>query len=294
MVFFIQMVLSGLAVGSIYALVAFGFCLVYKSTKVVNFALGDLLTLGAFLLWTLSVQLHLPFWLSILIGIGLASLLGVIIERLALRPMVGRSLLPTVMVTIGLSSFIGGVTNMFYAGPTQVYPDWLPNISLELGEIMISSDILTSFIIAIATFIFFTLFFRYTKLGLDMRAVAEDQQIAQAVGAKVSFVFSMTWVLAAVLSMIGGLVLGTIQGINQSLLLMGMKVFPVVLLGGLESFLGAIIGGLIIGVAETLSIGYINEFVGGGFEEIISYVIMIIILIFKPYGLFGLERIERI
>lgn len=294
MALFLQLVLYGLANGSVYALVAFGFCLVYKSTKIINFALGDFLTLGAFILWTLSSQLHLPFLLSILTGLCLIALLGLVTERLALRPMIGQSLLPTIMITIGLSSFIGGATNMFYSGPTQVYPHWLPDITLEFRGIFMPSEILAASIIAIIGLTIFTLIFRYTRFGLDMRAVAEDQEIAQAVGAKVNVVFSVTWTLAAVMAMLGGLVLGTIQGVNQGLLLIGMKVFPVVLLGGLESFAGAVVGGILIGVAETLSIGFINPLVGGGFEEIVSYVIMIIILFFKPYGLFGLRRIERI
>lgn len=294
MILLVQLLIIGLALGSIYALVALGFVLIYKSSGVINFAQGDTLTMGAFILWSLFVWAHLPFWLGVLVGFGLAALLGLAVERFVLRPMIGQPLLAMIMVTIGLSSMLSGITNMIWAGPTRMYPDYLPNISLAFGALTISEELIACVIMAFVTMLVFLYFFRRTRIGLDMRAVADGQQVARSVGISVTAVIAITWALATMVSMLGGLLLGTIQGVNQGLFLMGLTVFPVVLLGGLESIPGAIAGGVIIGIAQTLAIGYIDPLVGGGMGEVFPFIIMILILLVRPYGLFGLARIERI
>jgi branched-chain amino acid transport system permease protein len=283
-------------VGSIYSLVGLGFVLIYKSTRIFNIAQGDLLTFGAYICFAFLVQLDLPLWAGILITFVVAALLGLVLERIFLRPLIGQPIIAAIMMTIALGLLIKAVVLFGWLGPTRVYPEFIPAAPLRMGDIILSQQHLYSFLVAILLFVILTLFFRHTKAGLAMRAVGEDHQVAQAAGVRVRSVFSQVWMVASVVAAVGGVLLGSINGISPELGILGLKAFPVVVLGGLDSIPGVIIAGPIVGMLEHLAIGYLDPlpFVGGGMADVAPYIILLLILLIKPYGLMGLKRIERI
>lgn len=295
MTIFLQYTLSGLMTGTIYGLVAMGFVLIYKSSKVLNFAQGAMLMLLSYVSWSFFTQLHLPPVIAFFATLVIAVILALLVERFALRPLIGQSLLAIIMVTIALSALFEGIEFLIWGSEHKVYePTWLPEETIHFGTLIISQAEIYCFISAIALVLFLSLFFKYTKRGLIMRAVAEDHQVAQSKGIRVHNVFAWSWAISAVVSAIGGMLLGSIVGISYAMSWIGLKVFPVVLLGGLESLPGAIIAGLIVGVLENIAGGYLDPLVGGGIKDIFPYIVLILVLLIKPYGLFGLERIERI
>jgi len=292
--YFIQLVVSGIVLGSIYALVALGFVLIYKATRVINFAQGELLMAGAYIAFALMVQLHLPFWSALLVTILLSALLGLIIEMLILKPLIGEPIISIVMITIGLSIVLKAVVEMIWGTETRVYPAIFSAHPIVLGTISVSKSYLFSLGAAITLFVIFHFFFKFSSTGTAMRAVADDQQAAQSMGINIKKVFAISWMVAALVAGIGGVLIGNINGINVSLGMFGLKVFPAVILGGLDSIPGAIIGGITIGVLESLSGGYLDPLVGGGVKTVAPFVILLVILLIKPYGLFGTEKIEKV
>ena len=291
---FYQLIISGLLTGGIYALVALGFVLIYKSSGIFNFAQGQILMLGAYICWACLVQFNLPLWLSFVITLLSAVALGLLIERFAMRPLLGQPLLASMMVTLALATIIDGLVTIIWGSRQEVLPDFFPREPLQLGSVMISQQLLLGFVIALVLFFAFVIFFRRSKLGLGMRATAEDQEVSRSLGIRASSIFAMAWIIASIVAVVGGVLLGSINGVNMNLSFLGMKAFPVVILGGLDSIPGAIIAGLIVGVLEKLATGYIDPIVGGGFAEIFPFIILLIVLLVRPYGLFGLKRIERI
>lgn len=294
MITFLQLILTGVMVGSIYSLVALGFVLIYKSSGIINVAQGQMLMVGAYIAWSLMVGLHLPVPVALLLTIVIAMLIGVLIERLALRPLIGQPILAIVMMTIALAAFLDGMTSLIWGANWQTFPDFIPRTPILIGELSLSPQHIFSFVLAMGLLAIFSVFFRFTRIGLAMRATAEDHQIAQSLGVSVERVFTLAWVIAAVVSALGGILLGSINGINLSLSFLGLKVLPVVLLGGLESIPGAIIAGPIIGVLENIASFYVDPLVGGGVREVAPFVVLVLVLMIKPYGLFGLRRIERV
>jgi branched-chain amino acid transport system permease protein len=283
-------------VGAVYALVALGFVLIYKSSRVLNLAQGEFLMVGAYIgwqFWTFLGRAGLPLWLAFPATFIVAFLLGLLVERLLLRPMIGQPLVSVIMMTIGLMFLLRGVTILIWGGPTKGYqPPILPEAGLQLGAINISLEYVWSFVVALVLFGGFTLFFKYTRMGLAMRATGEDEQAAQSVGISPRTVYAASWAIAALVATVGGIFLGSIIGLSPFLSEVGLATLSVPLVGGLESVLGAMIAGPIIGVAQNLS-SYV-DWTGGGAKEVAPFVIMVIILLIRPYGLFGLERIERI
>lgn len=296
-----QFLVTGLLTGGIYSLVALGLVLIYKSSQIFNFAQGHLLMFSAFITWSLMVQQGWPIWVAILGGAAVAVLLGVLIERLALRPLIGQPILATIMMTLALSQIIQGVTILVFGGARQVFPEIFPlkPVIIPLGgdmRVVLKVALLWGFGLAMAGVAIFALFFRFTRVGLAMRAAAEDHQLAQSVGLKVRRIFAAAWAIAGVIGLVGGVIIGSISGVEPTLAGIGLKAFPAVLFGGLESIPGAIIGGLLIGVIENLVGGLpANQAIRAtNPAEIAPYVILLLVLLFKPDGLFGLKRIERI
>jgi branched-chain amino acid transport system permease protein len=289
---FLQHALSGLMVGAIYGLVAVGFVIIIKSSEIFNFAQGELLILGAFLCWSLLVQFNLPPWVAILVTLGLAFLFGMAVERFPLRPMMGQPLFAIIMVTLAIGLCMRGMLTAVWGGMSwRVFkPDLLPTQPLDLGSLILSRQHVYGFFIAVMVVFGLSLFFKLTRAGLAMRIVAEDHQVAQAMGISVRKVVRNTWAMSAVLAGIGGILLGSINGINIPLANIGLKAIPAALIGGLQSIPGAMVGGVLIGLLEGLSSGYI----GYGVQEVVAYVVMIVVIIFWPHGFFGLERIERV
>lgn len=295
MEYYLQLIISGLVVGSIYSLVALGFVIIFKATKVVNFAQGELVMFGAYVCFALTVQFHLPFLVSFLLTLVFSVLLGLLVERLVLRPLIGEPIISVIMVTIGLSSMLKSFVQMGWGTQIHVFPQILPQEPLVLLGLPIAPVYVAAFGLALLLFGVFSLFFKYSSIGIAMRATAFDQQAAQSMGIGIKSIFALSWCIAAVVSSIGGIILGNINGINAQLGYLGLKVFPAVILGGLDSLLGAALGGLIIGVLENICEGAAKDLLGlGGVKEVASFIILVIILMIKPYGLFGSREIERV
>ncbi|MFV1956755.1 MAG: branched-chain amino acid ABC transporter permease [bacterium] len=292
--FFLQLIVQGLAIGSVYGLVALGFVLIYKASSVINFAQGELLMVGAYVSLALITKLKFPFWAAFLVTMGISALLALSIERFILRPMIGEPVISIIMVTIGLALLLKAVVAVFFGTQIMVFPEIFPQTPVWIGEIVVSQVYIYTFIASMALLVTFALFFKYSRLGVAMRATASSNQVAQSMGISVKRIFAISWCVAAIVSAIGGILIGNINGVNITLAAVGLKVFPVVILGGLDSIPGAVLGGLIIGVLENLSGGYLDHYFGGGVKEVAPFVILVIILMIKPYGLFGTEEIERV
>ena len=291
MEFFLQLLVNGLSLGFLYALSALGFVMIFKSSSVLNLAHGELLAIGAFMFLVLSAWANLPILVAFALTLVGTFALGFVVERLFLRPLIGESLIEVIMLTLGLGIMFKGLLLFIFGGDIHDYPKFLPEgLSIQLGSIQIPPVNVASFIIGILFLILFGFFFKYSSQGIYMRSVADNQPAALSLGVHVRRVFALSWAIAFIVAAMSGIILGIINGINvHELSAIGLKVFPVVILGGLDSIGGAILGGLIIGLLETFTGGYVST----SLREVIPYIVIIVILMVKPYGLFGLVEIER-
>jgi branched-chain amino acid transport system permease protein len=295
MTFFLQLIVTGIAQGMVYALIAIGFVIILKCSEVFNIAQGHFVLIGGYLGWTFLVPLGLPAWAALLAAIAVAAVMGLLIERLMLRPMVGQPVLAVVMMTIALSTVLGGLATLLWGAEYKAYHGLLPTITLKVGEISIPSESLIGLIVSVVCVALLMLLFRYTKIGLAMRATAEDLQVVQSMGIKATTVYAVSWIIASVVGVIGGILIGGVSGANMDLALIGLKAFAVVLLGGVNSIGGAIIAGIILGMLENVAAGYLDPLLpGGGLAQVFPFFVMIIVLVFRPHGLFGLAHIERV
>jgi len=291
---FLQYVITGLAVGMVYALIALGFALVWKSSSVANLALGQLVLISSWFTYGMLVQASLPYWLGLPLTILFALLLGWIIERFALRPLVAQPILSLITVTLGVAYFLEGVVSFIWPMSVAALPRIFPIEPVHIGPAVVSQEYIWAAVISLALFGLLSLFFRYHKMGVAMRATADDQLAVQACAIPVTSVFSTSWMFACVVAAIGGVLISCIGGITFGLVETGLKSFSVVILGGLNSFVGCIVAGPIIGLCENLGGGYLTPLIGPGIKDIIPFIIIIIVMFIKPYGLFGETRIERI
>ena len=292
MEFFLQLLVNGISLGFLYALSALGFVMIFKSSSVLNFAHGELLAMGAFLFLVLSAWAKLPIVLAFAFTLIGSFALGFIVERLFLRPLIGEALIQVIMLTVGLAAMFKGLMLFVFGGDIHSYPKFLPEgLSLQLGTIQVPSVYVAALVIGIVFLILFGFFFKYSSQGIYMRSVADNQPAALSLGVHVRRVFALSWAIAALVCAMSGIVLGVINGVNvHNLSGIGLKVFPVVILGGLDSIGGAILGGISIGLLETFTGGYIST----SLREIIPYIVLVFILMVRPYGLFGLVEIERV
>jgi len=294
-IYLFQLVISGLAVGSLYSLIGLGFVLIFKATGILNFAQGEAMMIGAYICYVLVAALHLPFIIAVVITILFVALLGAITDMVVMRPMLGESVLPIVMITLGLSIFFRAVTAIIFGHDNIVFPSPFPKEQIVITEGLIITQ--TQVWILGSTFfliILFFLVFKYTRIGLAMRATANDQEEAYMVGVNVKRIFSLTWGISFVVSGLGGIFLANLINMSPSFSMIAVRVFPVIVLGGMESIPGAIIGGLTIGVTENIVGGYFDEMLGGGAKDLTAFVILLLVLIIRPYGLFGIKEIERV
>lgn len=287
---FIQLTLTGLTNGAILALAALGFVLIYKSSDVINFAQGEFLLVGAYVTYAMIAQFGLHWTLGMTLTILIAIAVGVMVERLVLRPMIGEPIISVIMVTIGLSSLLKAIVSAIWGNLPKAFPPFIPSQPVKILGATVGEDRLWAIVIAIVLLGTFTFFFRRSKEGIAMRAVADDQQAALSMGISVKKIFAWAWSIAAATAAIGGALVANIVGVGPELAGFGLRVFPVVILGGLDSIPGAIIGGIIIGLLEQYTGGYIGQ----GLNQVLPFVILIIILMVRPYGLFGQEIIERV
>ncbi len=291
---FLQLLITGILVGSIYALVALGWTLIYKCSGVLNLAMGELTLIGAYVCLTFY-QWHIPFILALFLTLIVGFILGLLTEHLFLRPMVGEPVLSVIMVTVGLSFFFKGVVELFFGTDTVVFTPAVFSIEpIFIGKVVIGRVYLWAFIASIILLLAFVTFFKYTKWGLSMQATADDEMAALSLGVNAKIVYALAWAIAFMAAGVGGTLLGNINGLNISVGYLGLLVLPAVVLGGLNSVPGAIVGGLAIGVLQNLADGYLSRFTPGGVKEVLPFAVMVIVLLFKPYGLWGWVRIVRV
>jgi branched-chain amino acid transport system permease protein len=295
MSFFLQLVVTGFALGMVYALVAIGFVIILRCSEAFNIAQGHFVMIGGYLGFTFLVTFGLPLPASLVGAIVVAIVMGLAIERLTLRPLVGQPVLAVVMMTIALSAVLEGVATLVWGGEYKTYHGVLPTLNLQLGELSIPSETSIAMIVSMIAVVGLMLLFRYTKMGLAMRATADDEQVVRSAGIRVTSVYALSWAIASVVGVVGGILLGGVSGVMIPLSQIGIKAFAVVLLGGVNSVGGAIVAGIILGVLENVAAGYLDPLLpGGGLASVFPFIVMIIVLAFRPYGLFGQARIERI
>jgi branched-chain amino acid transport system permease protein len=285
---------NGVLIGLMYSLIALGFVLVYKATDAINFAQGEFVMIAGFVAAVALLAYGAPLWLAV--GLALAAMIafGFGLERVVLRPLIGRPVVAVIMATIGLAAVLRGVGPLVWGAETKPLPLPISDEPIVLGPLFIPPIQLVGAAVSIAFLLAFGWFFLKSRKGIAMRAVADNQQVAMAMGINVERYFALAWAMAGVVSALGGVVWGSLLGVDVHLALVGFKVFPVVILGGLDSIPGAIIGGLIVGIVENMAAGYIDPYVGGGTKDFAPYVLMILALMFRPYGIFGKRIIERI
>jgi branched-chain amino acid transport system permease protein len=279
----------GLANGAVLALAALGFVLIYKATSVINFAQGELLLVGAYTFYAAFVVLHLPAVLAVVVAVALAAALAAAIERLLLRPLIGQDPIAVIMMTIGLSAVLKAAVQIGYGTTPREMPRVLPRGSVAILGAVVPVDRLAAIAIAGAVLAGFGAFFRWSRHGVAMRAVADDAQAALAQGISVTRIAALAWAMAAASAAVAGLLIGDMTEVSQNLSGFGLTVFPVVILGGLESVAGTIIGGAVIGLVSQYA-----DALSPGASQVAPFVVLVLILLVRPYGLFGQPRIERV
>ena len=297
MSYFFQIVVSGIVVGSIYALAALGLVLVYKSSRVANFAHGQIIAAGAFITYFLAVSLGVPIFFSFLASMIITFFLAMSVERVFLRRLIGEPIISVIMVTIGLGSILDGLIYLTPFGSENFsFPAFLPQEPLSLGGVSISWTQLVGVIITFILIGGLSWFFKKSTIGISMRAVSDDQFASMSVGISVPKVFGLAWALAGLSAAAAGCIIGNITGLNfDTLHSFGIVVFPVIILGGLDSILGAVVAGIIIGLIQQFSSGYLDGNLGlKGTGDVMPYIILVVVLFFKPHGLFGIHEIERV
>ena len=292
--FTLYLLTNGVMIGLMYALIALGFVLIYKATDAINFAQGEFVMFAGFIAAGAAVFAHAPFWVAALLSIAGMIVLGFALERAVLRPLIGRPVIAVVMATIGLAAVLrGGAVLAFGAGTRNISMP-IPDDPIPLGPVTLPPVEVVGAGVSLIFLAGFTWFFLKSRTGIAMRAVADSQQVAMAMGINVRRYFAFAWAMAGIVSALGGIVWGALIGVDNQLALVGLKVFPVVILGGLDSILGAVVGGLIVGIVENLAAGYFDPLVGGGTKDFVPYLLMIIVLMVRPEGIFGRRRIERV
>ena len=292
--FTLVLLTNGVMIGLMYALIALGFVLIYKATDAINFAQGEFVMFAGFIAAAAADLAGAPFWVSALLAVAGMVALGFGLERVVLRPLIGRPIIAVVMATIGLQAVLrGGAVLAFGAGTRDIAMP-VGGAPINLGLVLLSRVQLVGAAVSIVFLTVFSWFFLKSRVGIAMRAVADSQQVAMAMGINVERYFALAWAMAGIVSALGGVVWGAMLGVDNQLALVGLKVFPVVILGGLDSILGAVVGGLIVGIVENVAAGYLDPFVGGGTKDFAPYVLMIVALMIRPEGIFGRRRIERV
>jgi branched-chain amino acid transport system permease protein len=292
--FTLVLLTNGIMIGLMYALIALGFVLIYKATDAINFAQGEFVMFAGFIAAGTAALGGLSFWESAVLAIAGMIILGFGLERVVLRPLIGRPVIAVVMATIGLAAVLRGAAVLLFGAGTRAIVMPVGDAPLFLGPVMLPPVQLVGAGVSIVFLAAFTWFFLKSRTGVAMRAVADNQQVAMAMGINVRRYFALAWAMAGVVSALGGVVWGAMLGIDNQLALVGLKVFPVVILGGLDSVAGAVLGGLIVGIVENLAAGYLDPYVGGGTKDFVPYVLMILVLMIRPEGIFGRRRIERV
>lgn len=282
--------LAGLGTGGLYALTGLAFVIIYKATRVVNLAIGEMLMMGAYFFFSFSAGMALPIWLAIPAALLACGIFGAVVERVLIRPMLGESPTSSFMVTVGLTSILVGAVELIWSADQQRLPEFLPSKPITLGEAFVSPKIFYGFWIAVLLILIVLAVFRFWRGGVALRATASDQAAAYSMGINVPRVYSLAWVAAAMIAGAAGIVVGSIGGISSAMGAFGLSVLVVVIFGGLDSVAGALVGGLVVGVVEALT----GFYLGGEYRVLATFSLLVLILMLRPHGLFGTRDIERL
>jgi len=285
-----EIVLSGMGAGGLYALTGLAFVTIYKATRVVNIAIGEMLMIGAYLFFAFTAGMRLPVWAAIPAAMLASGVFGAVVERVMIRPMLGESPISSFMVTVGLGSILVGAVELIWTADQQRLPEFFPSAPVKIGQALLSAKVFWGFVVAVLLIGAVLLAFRYWRGGVALRATASDQQAAYSMGIDVPRVFSLAWVAAAMIACVAGIVVGSIGGISSVMGVFGLSVLVVVIFGGLDSVLGALVGGLVVGVIEALT----GFYIGGEYRLLATFLLLVLVLLVRPYGLFGTHEIERL
>lgn len=288
--FLFEISLTGIASGGLYALAALAFVLVYKATRVVNIAIGEMLMVGAYLFFTFAASFALPIWMAVIGAVIGTGLLGAIVERTMIRPLLGQPPISVFMVTVGLASILVGLVEIIWSADQRRLPEFLPKAPIMVGDAFLAPKVFYGALIAAGLIGAVLLVFRFWRGGVALRATASDQAAAYSMGINVPRVFSLAWVASAMIASVAGIMVGAIGGISSSMGVFGLSVLVVVIVGGLDSVLGALVGGVFIGLIEALA----GAFLGGEYKLLATFIVLVLVLMVRPYGLFGTHEIERL
>jgi branched-chain amino acid transport system permease protein len=290
-----QLLVNGLIVGTLYGVVAMSFVLIYKASQVVNFAQGEFVLVGAWVCWWLLTKYQMPIYVGLPITLGFMTALGIAVQACVLRPLIGEPIISVIMVTIGLSTVIQALTKWIFGTNLQSFPAIFAAQTMGVLGVQVQTVYLVSLAASLIIMAAMAWFFHVSRYGLAMRATAYDQQAAQSLGISVKNVFATAWAISAVVSAVAGVVVAVVNGVSAGLSAYGIKVFPAVILGGLDSIAGAVIGGILIVVIENLAHFVDSQYLQwGNLYEIAPFYVLVVILMIKPYGLFGAPDIERV
>ncbi len=287
---FLEYSLLGLLSGGVMALISLSFVLIYKGAGVVNFAVGEVMMLGAYLYYAGVVTFNLSPWVAFAGALAAIAVLAIIVERLVLRPLSGQSAVSVLMATIGMASIIHGGVEAVWGGDTYTTPGLVPRTPINMGDILIPGAVLGNFALATVLIGAFIIFFRYSRTGITLRATASDPVTAATLGININYAQRITWALSGLVGTVAGVLIASSAGLSPLLAGTALGVLAAIVLGGLDSILGAIVASLIVGVVEALAAGYL----GGKTRDLVPYVVVLAVLVVKPYGLFGTRTIERL
>jgi branched-chain amino acid transport system permease protein len=288
--FLAEISLAGLGSGGLLALTGLAFVIIYKATRVVNLAIGEMLMISAYLFFALAASMALPIWAAILGTVIASGAIGALVERTMIRPMLGESPISTFMVTVGLSSILVGLVELIWTADPRRLPEFMPSDPVLLGPAMVAPKVFYGFLVTALLIGAVLLVFRFWRGGVALRATASDQAAAYSMGINVPRVFSLAWTAAAMIAAVAGIVVGAVGGISSTMGVFGLSVLVVVIVGGLDSVVGALVGGLMVGLVEA----WAGAFLGGEYKMIATFALLIVVLLVRPYGLFGTHEIERL
>ena len=288
--FFGEISLAGLAMGGLYALIGLGFVIIYKATRVINFAIGEIMMFAAYLFLAFAGGMEMSPWIALPLAVLGGSILGGVIEKTMIRPMLGESPISVVMVTIGIASILVGLVELLWGADPQLLPDFLPRKPVFIGEMYLAPKIAYGFLIGGALLIVYLLYFRFSRGGVALRATASDQAAAYSMGINVRRVFNLSWVFGSLAASLAGVLVAATGGLSPQFGAIGLSVLVVVIVGGLDSIVGALVAGIFIGWLETVAGAYL----GGEYRMPATFAVLAVILVFRPYGLLGTHEIERV
>ena len=288
--FLAEISLAGLGSGGLLALTGLAFVIIYKATRVVNLAIGEMLMISAYLFFALAASMALPIWAAILGTVIASGAIGALVERTLIRPMLGESPISTFMVTVGLSSILVGLVELVWTADPRRLPEFMPSDPVLLGPAMVAPKVFYGFLVTALLIGAVLLVFRFWRGGVALRATASDQAAAYSMGINVPRVFALAWTVAAMIAAVAGIVVGAVGGISSTMGVVGLSVLVVVIVGGLDSVVGALVGGLMVGLVEA----WAGAYLGGEYKMIATFALLIVVLLVRPYGLFGTHEIERL